>query len=262
MLVDNARVVKWAGPAFALFSLILLPWTVYLAYSLPSRQVSADYGVAWAGFDVILLAALAGTGYFALRRSRYLATAATASAGTRTSRRPAPRVTRKPARGSGHLPVDLPWPGAAGLDGQLTAGQVGHPAGPVPQQHVGGEPQPPRPSRGGQHRHVENAVIGCGVRQQPDVALQRADVADDHAAGPAALRRAAVRPQRHPDRSIAQMPQRGQHVGGPAHPALQPLVRIVEHLGVEPDPRHHHERLAVGGADVQPPVGSGQRLIQ
>jgi len=80
VLVDNARVVRWAGPAFALFSLILLPWIAYLAYSLPARQVSADYDVAWAGFDVMLLAALAGTGYFALRRSRYLATAATAAA--------------------------------------------------------------------------------------------------------------------------------------------------------------------------------------
>ena len=80
VLVDNARVVRWTGPAFALFSLILLPWTVYLAYSLPSRQVSADYDVAWAGFDVMLMVALASTGYFALRRSRYLATAAAATA--------------------------------------------------------------------------------------------------------------------------------------------------------------------------------------
>ncbi len=80
VLVDNARVVRWAGPAFALFSLILLPWTVYLAYSLPSRQVFSHYDVAWAGFDVILLAVLAGTAYFALRRSRYLATAAASAA--------------------------------------------------------------------------------------------------------------------------------------------------------------------------------------
>jgi hypothetical protein len=68
VLVDNARVVRWAGPAFALFSLILLPWIAYLAYSLPSRQVSADYDIAWAGFDVMLLVVLASTGYFALRR--------------------------------------------------------------------------------------------------------------------------------------------------------------------------------------------------
>ncbi|MDR0345728.1 MAG: hypothetical protein LBI49_21990 [Nocardiopsaceae bacterium] len=80
VLTDNARVVRWAGPAFVLFSLILLPWIVYLAYTLPSRQVSADYGIAWDGFDALLLVALASTGYFALRRSRYLATAATAAA--------------------------------------------------------------------------------------------------------------------------------------------------------------------------------------
>jgi hypothetical protein len=73
-------VVRWAGPAFALFSLILLPWIAYLAYTLPSRQVSADYDIAWAGFDVMLLVALASTGYFALRRSRYLAAAAAAAA--------------------------------------------------------------------------------------------------------------------------------------------------------------------------------------
>jgi hypothetical protein len=80
VLADNARVVRWAGPAFALFSLILLPWIAYLAYSLPSRQVSADYDVAWAGFDLMLLIALASSGYFALRRSRHLATTATAAA--------------------------------------------------------------------------------------------------------------------------------------------------------------------------------------
>jgi hypothetical protein len=79
VLVDNARAVRWAGPAFALFSLILLPWIIYLAFSLPSRQVSADYDVAWTGFDVMLFVALASTGYFALRRSRYLSTAAIAT---------------------------------------------------------------------------------------------------------------------------------------------------------------------------------------
>lgn len=80
VLVDDARVVRWAGPAFVLFSLGMVPWTIYLALSLPSRSVSPDYDVAWAGFDLILLLALAATGYFALRRSRYLATAAASTA--------------------------------------------------------------------------------------------------------------------------------------------------------------------------------------
>jgi hypothetical protein len=80
VLTDQARVVRWTGPAFVLFSVILVPWTIYLAQSLPSRQVSPHYDGAWAGFDVMLLVALAATGYFALRRSRYLATAAAATA--------------------------------------------------------------------------------------------------------------------------------------------------------------------------------------
>ena len=80
VLADNARIVRWAGPAFILFSVVLLPWTIYLSYTLPSHQVSADYDIAWVGFDIMLMLVLASTGYFALRRSRYLAPAAAAMA--------------------------------------------------------------------------------------------------------------------------------------------------------------------------------------
>jgi hypothetical protein len=80
VLADSARLVRWVGPAFVLFSVVMVPWTVYLGYSLPSRQRSPHYDIAWVGFDVMLLVALAGTGWFALRRSRYLATAAAATA--------------------------------------------------------------------------------------------------------------------------------------------------------------------------------------
>jgi len=80
VLPDTARVVRWAGPAFLLFSVALIPWTIYLGFSLPSRQVSSHYNIAWAGFDVGLMVALAATGYFAIRRSRHLELAATAAA--------------------------------------------------------------------------------------------------------------------------------------------------------------------------------------
>ncbi len=80
VLTDDAQVVRWAGPAFLACSVVLIPWTAYLAATLPAREESANYGAAWAGFDVLLLATLAATGYFALRRSRYLAMAAAATA--------------------------------------------------------------------------------------------------------------------------------------------------------------------------------------
>jgi hypothetical protein len=68
VLTDDARLVRWAGPLFLLFSLVLLPWIGYIAVSLPSRQLSPNYDIAWAGFDTFL------------RRSRYLSTAASATA--------------------------------------------------------------------------------------------------------------------------------------------------------------------------------------
>ena len=80
VLTDNARVVRWTGPLFALFSVLLLPWVVYIGISLPARQLSPNYDLAWAGFDLLLLGSLASTAYFALRRSRYLSTAAGATA--------------------------------------------------------------------------------------------------------------------------------------------------------------------------------------
>jgi hypothetical protein len=80
VLTDDARIVRWTGPLFALFSVILLPWIAYIGISLPARQLSPNYDIAWTGFDVLLMAALAGTAYCALRRSRYLSTAAGATA--------------------------------------------------------------------------------------------------------------------------------------------------------------------------------------
>jgi len=80
VLAEGTRVVRWVGPAFVLFSVIMVPWTVYLGYSLPARQFSRHYDIAWAGFDVLLLVMLASTGYFALRRSAYLAITAAATA--------------------------------------------------------------------------------------------------------------------------------------------------------------------------------------
>jgi hypothetical protein len=80
ILADESRAVRWAGPAFVACSIALIPWTIYLGVSLPSRQLSPHYNIAWAGFDVLELIALGSTGYFALRRSRYLAITAAAAA--------------------------------------------------------------------------------------------------------------------------------------------------------------------------------------
>ena len=70
------RVVRWVAPLFAVCSVALVPWVVFLAWSLPHRAVSHHYALAWAGYDVGLAAALASTAVTAVRRSRFVPLAA------------------------------------------------------------------------------------------------------------------------------------------------------------------------------------------
>jgi hypothetical protein len=79
-VLDESEVSRWVAPAFIVCSVVLIPWIVYLGFSLPERQVSHHYAAAWVGFDVFELIALAATGFLALRRSRYLALASASAA--------------------------------------------------------------------------------------------------------------------------------------------------------------------------------------
>lgn len=79
-LGPTARHASWLGPMYALFALLMIPWTTYLGFVLPDHQVNSHYDVAWAGFDVGLVLVLAWTAVSAMRRSTWLPIAATASA--------------------------------------------------------------------------------------------------------------------------------------------------------------------------------------
>ncbi len=70
---------RWVTPLFALVALFLVPWTLYLTFTLPSRHLARHYDLAWVGFDVGLLAAFAGTAWAALRRSEWLVALAAAT---------------------------------------------------------------------------------------------------------------------------------------------------------------------------------------
>jgi hypothetical protein len=79
VLADDTRLVRWAAPVFLGCAVILVPWIVVAAATLPSRQLSQNYDVAWAGYDVGLLIGLVWTALSALRRSRRLTIAASAT---------------------------------------------------------------------------------------------------------------------------------------------------------------------------------------
>jgi hypothetical protein len=50
----------------------LVPWTLWLTFSLPSRHTTEHYDLAWVGFDVALAAAFAVTAAAAIRGAGWL----------------------------------------------------------------------------------------------------------------------------------------------------------------------------------------------
>jgi hypothetical protein len=55
-----------------LVAIFLVPWTLYLTFTLPSRHLTEHYDLAWVGFDVGLATAFAATALAAYRRLSWL----------------------------------------------------------------------------------------------------------------------------------------------------------------------------------------------
>jgi hypothetical protein len=70
---------RWVTPLLTLAALALVPWTLWLTFSLPMQRVAHNYDIAWVGFDVALLAAFAGTSWAAYRGSHWLVPLAAAT---------------------------------------------------------------------------------------------------------------------------------------------------------------------------------------
>ncbi len=60
--------------------IILLPWIVYLANTLPRRQFDRHYRAAWVGFDIFLVIVIIRTAYMAFRVDPRVQFPATATA--------------------------------------------------------------------------------------------------------------------------------------------------------------------------------------
>jgi hypothetical protein len=55
-----------------LVALFLVPWTLWLTFTLPSRHLTEHYDLAWVGFDVALAVAFAATAWAAYHRLSWL----------------------------------------------------------------------------------------------------------------------------------------------------------------------------------------------
>lgn len=69
--IRRRRVILMTGAVAA-----LIPWTAYLAASLPDRYVARNWSVTWVGFDALLLTMFALTAVLGLLRRQLLILAA------------------------------------------------------------------------------------------------------------------------------------------------------------------------------------------
>jgi hypothetical protein len=68
----NAFVPLWATVVLAAVALFLVPWTLWLTYTLPSRHVANHWRIAWVGFDAVLALLLVATAIAAVRREPWI----------------------------------------------------------------------------------------------------------------------------------------------------------------------------------------------
>lgn len=70
---------RWVTPVLTLTAAGLLPWTLWLTFTLPSRHVTEHYDLAWVVFDCALFCAFVATAWCAVKSSQWLVPLAAAT---------------------------------------------------------------------------------------------------------------------------------------------------------------------------------------
>jgi hypothetical protein len=74
------RLRRYGGTALLVGAVVLIPWALFLAYTLPARHRVVHWDAIWVGFDLALAMALLLTAIAAIRGRPWLAIPATAAA--------------------------------------------------------------------------------------------------------------------------------------------------------------------------------------
>lgn len=75
----HIHIPAWVSTVYIVFSLVLVPWTLYLSLTLPAHHLSRHWDLSWVGLDIAILASLLTTGVLAFYRSRWMVISATAA---------------------------------------------------------------------------------------------------------------------------------------------------------------------------------------
>jgi hypothetical protein len=63
---------KWATSVYILISLGMIPWVIYLGYSLHNQHISKNWDITWIGLDIAQISSLLITGLLAKINSIYM----------------------------------------------------------------------------------------------------------------------------------------------------------------------------------------------
>lgn len=63
---------RWLVAVLGGVAVLLVPWILYLTFTLPARHVTVHYDLAWVGFDIALAVSFGATTWAVLRGSRWL----------------------------------------------------------------------------------------------------------------------------------------------------------------------------------------------
>ncbi len=70
--VPRRLVPRWFAATLGATAILLVPWTLWLTFTLPERHVTLHYDIAWVGFDIALAVAFGATAIAGLRASSWL----------------------------------------------------------------------------------------------------------------------------------------------------------------------------------------------
>jgi hypothetical protein len=73
---DRRRLRNLVGGVLIVVAVLMVPWTLYLAFTLPARHHAEHWDAVWVGFDIAVAFGIASTAIGAFRRSNWLAIAA------------------------------------------------------------------------------------------------------------------------------------------------------------------------------------------
>jgi len=69
----------WVAGIYGLLAVVTMPWTIYLAVTLPTRQLSRHWDVAWVGLDIAIVLMLILNAIYSYLESKWLVMSATAT---------------------------------------------------------------------------------------------------------------------------------------------------------------------------------------